>query len=141
MQVADLLELADIVGHRQLNHITGQFALIQFADVDTLVMSALRAEGQTKDFHFTANTLRAISVFRYLHRDFKVSAWQFATMLGALPVYSVGQALPALDTVLGAQAANGNDSNQTRVIFDDAEFDLDTDAGQTRPRWRKCATH
>ncbi|UFI42891.1 Tc toxin subunit A-related protein [Pseudomonas savastanoi] len=109
-----------------LQHFLG----MPFADVDTLVMSALRAEGQTKDFHFTANTLRAISVFRYLHRDFKVSAWQFATMLGALPVYSVGQALPALDTVLGAQAANGNDSNQTRVIFDDAEFDLDTDAGQ-----------
>ncbi|WP_257112383.1 Tc toxin subunit A [Pseudomonas ficuserectae] len=109
-----------------LQHFLG----LPFADVDTLVMSALRAEGQTKDFHFTANTLRAISVFRYLHRDFKVSAWQFATMLGALPVYSVGQALPALDTVLGAQAANGNDSNQTRVIFDDAEFDLDTDAGQ-----------
>ncbi|RMV78253.1 Insecticidal toxin complex protein [Pseudomonas caricapapayae] len=109
-----------------LQHFLG----LPFADVDTLVMSALRAEGQTKDFHFTANTLRAISVFRYLHRDFKLSAWQFAAMLGALPAYSVGQALPVLDTVLGAQAANGNDSDQTRLIFDDAEFDLDTDAGQ-----------
>ncbi|WP_024681504.1 Tc toxin subunit A [Pseudomonas syringae] len=109
-----------------LQHFLG----LPFADVDTLVMSALRAEGQTSAFHFTANTLRAIGVFRYLHREFKVSAWQFATMLGALPVYSVGEALPALDTVLGAQAANGNDSGQTRLIFDDTEFDLDTDAGQ-----------
>ncbi|WP_017708281.1 neuraminidase-like domain-containing protein [Pseudomonas syringae] len=109
-----------------LQHFLG----LPFADVDTLVMSALRAEGQTSAFHFTVNTLRAIGVFRYLHREFKVSAWQFAAMLGVLPVYSVGQALPALDTVLGAQAANGNDSGQTRLIFDDTEFDLDTDAGQ-----------
>ncbi|WP_024679238.1 Tc toxin subunit A [Pseudomonas syringae] len=109
-----------------LQHFLG----LPFADVDTLVMSALRAEGQTSAFHFTANTLRAIGVFRYLHREFKVSAWQFAAMLGALPVYSVGEALPALDTVLGAQAANGNDSGQIRLIFDDTEFDLDTDAGQ-----------
>ncbi|WP_439856804.1 Tc toxin subunit A [Pseudomonas syringae] len=106
------------------------FLNLPFADVDTLVMSALRAEGQTKDFHFTANTLRAIGVFRYLHREFKVTTGQFATLLGALPVYSVGQSVPILDTLLGAQAANGNDSSQTRLIFDDAEFDLDTDAGQ-----------
>ncbi|EKG38138.1 Tc toxin subunit A-related protein [Pseudomonas syringae] len=106
------------------------FLNLPFADVDTLVMSALRAEGQTKDFHFTANTLRAVGVFRYLHREFKVTTGQFATLLGALPVYSVGQSVPILDTLLGAQAANGNDSSQTRLIFDDAEFDLDTDAGQ-----------
>ncbi|KPW71015.1 Insecticidal toxin complex protein [Pseudomonas syringae pv. coriandricola] len=108
-----------------LQHFLG----LPFADVDTLVMSALRAEGQTSAFHFTGNTLRAIGVFRYLHREFKVTAGQFATLLGALPVYSVGQSVPVLDTLLGAQAANGNDSSQTRLIFDDAEFDLDTDAG------------
>ncbi|KFF82393.1 Tc toxin subunit A-related protein [Pseudomonas syringae] len=106
------------------------FLNLPFADVDTLVMSALRAEGQTKDFRFTANTLRAIGAFRYLHREFKVTAGQFAALLGALPVYSVGQSVPVLDTLLGAQAASGNDISQTRLIFDDAEFDLDTDAGQ-----------
>nr|WP_269815892.1 neuraminidase-like domain-containing protein [Pseudomonas viridiflava] len=102
---------------------------LPYAEVDLLIMSALRAEGQASDFHFTRNTLRVIGVFRYLHASFNVTTEQFAALLGDLPVYTTGEPLPFLDRVLSGNLSDSGCEAGARLVLDNGEFDPDSEAG------------
>lgn len=98
---------------------------LPFADVDVLLMSALRAEGQTKDFHITANTLRALGVFLYLKESYSVTAEQFAALIHEISPHAVGDRVPFLDRVLDGPGASQLANIDDRLILDDSEFDPD----------------
>ncbi|WP_341964447.1 neuraminidase-like domain-containing protein [Pseudomonas sp. RC10] len=97
---------------------------LSFAQTDLLVMSALRAEGQTKDFHLTANTLRAIGVFRYLNEVHEVTAEQFAALIHEVSPYAVSGKVPLLDRVLDGPGAGALANTEDGLIIDDGEFEL-----------------
>ncbi|MDH0747332.1 Tc toxin subunit A [Pseudomonas sp. GD03842] len=98
---------------------------LSFSDTDLLVMSALRAEGQTKDFHLTANTVRAIGVFRYYNEKYAVTAEQFAALIHEVTPYAVGDQTPFLDRVLDGPSAGDLAKIDSPLNLDGSEFDLD----------------
>lgn len=97
---------------------------IPFAQVDLLVMAALRAEGQTKDFHFTQNTLRALGVFCYMRDEYRVTAEQFAALINGLTPYAVGEETPFLDRVLDGPGAGQMADTSDWLKLDGREFDI-----------------
>jgi len=97
---------------------------IPFAQVDLLVMAALRAEGQTEDFHFTQNTLRALGVFCYMRDEYKVTAQQFAALINGLTPYAVGEETPFLDRVLDGPGAGQMADTADWLTLDGREFDI-----------------
>lgn len=97
---------------------------IPFAEVDLLVMAALRAEGQTEDFHFTQNTLRALGVFCYMRDEYKVTAQQFAALINGLTPYAVGEETPFLDRVLDGPGAGQMADTADWPKLDGREFDI-----------------
>jgi hypothetical protein len=97
---------------------------IPFAQVDLLVMAALRAEGQTQDFHFTQNTLRALGVFSYMRDEYKVTPEQFAALINGLTPYAVGEETPFLDRVLDGPGAGQLADVATWLTLDGREFEI-----------------
>ncbi|WP_455913645.1 Tc toxin subunit A-related protein [Pseudomonas syringae] len=97
---------------------------IPFAQVDLLVMAALRAEGQTEDFQFTQNTLRALGVFCYMRDEYKVTAQQFAALINGLTPYAVGEETPFLDRILDGPGAGQMADTGDWLTLDGREFDI-----------------
>jgi hypothetical protein len=95
---------------------------LPFADVDLLVVSALRAEGQTKNYRITANTLRALGVFRYFNFQYDTNAEQFAALLCDVSPYAVGEATPFLDQLLDR---TGESDTVSALVLDGAQFNPD----------------
>ncbi|MCU7281226.1 neuraminidase-like domain-containing protein [Pseudomonas peradeniyensis] len=116
----------------QMIHLQRELAL-PFAEVDLLLISILRAQGQTTNWHFTPCTLRALSVFRYLNEAYGVSAEQFAALVLEVSPYSVGERLPMLDRVLDGPGTSQIDKVETTLVLDDREFDP-TDGGDGQRR-------
>ncbi|WP_296254973.1 MULTISPECIES: neuraminidase-like domain-containing protein [unclassified Pseudomonas] len=96
---------------------------LSFAETDLLLMSALRAEGQTKDFHITANTLRAIGVFRFFNEAYDVKVEQFAALIHEVSPYAVGDKVPLLDRVLDGPGSGQLAEIDDRLSIDDGTFD------------------
>ncbi|TDV59423.1 Tc toxin subunit A [Pseudomonas sp. LP_7_YM] len=96
---------------------------LSFAETDLLLMSALRAEGQTKDFHITANTLRAIGVFRFFNEAYDVKVEQFAALIHEVSPYAVGDKVPLLDRVLDGPGSGQLAEIDDRLNIDDGTFD------------------
>ncbi|PYC27036.1 Tc toxin subunit A-related protein [Pseudomonas mosselii] len=103
----------------QMIHLQRALAL-PFADVDLLLMSILRAEGQIGNWHLTPATLRALGVFQYLKDTYDVSAEQFAALVLEVSAYSVGERTPMLDRVLDGQ---GTTQGQRSLVIDGRAFD------------------
>jgi len=96
---------------------------LSFAQTDLVLMSALRAEGQTKDFQITEDTLRTLGVFRYLNESYEVSAEQFAALIYQVSPYAVGDDVPFLDRVLDGPGAGELADIDESLIIDGEEFD------------------
>lgn len=96
---------------------------LPFAEVDLLLMAALRAEGQTQNFRITENTLRALGVFRYFNESYGVTAEQFAALIHEVSPYAVGDQVPFLDRVLDGPGAGQLADVDDRLVIDDREFD------------------
>jgi hypothetical protein len=97
---------------------------LPFADVDLLVMSALRAEGQTEDFHLTENTLRALGVFIYLKDTYGVSAEQFSALIANITPFGAGEGVPFLDRILDGPGAGQAATVGQQWVLDDSALDL-----------------
>ena len=91
---------------------------LPFAEVDHLLVSILRAEGQLENWHFTPATLRALGVFRYLNEAYGISAEQFAALLYEVNPYGGGEQVPMLDRVLDGPGAGRNDAPNTLILDD-----------------------
>lgn len=100
---------------------------LPFAEVDLLIMAALRAEGQTKDFHLTENTLRALGVFCHMHSEYDVTAEQFAALIDGITPYTVGERSPFLDRVLDGPGAGQLANIGDQLVLDGRAFDPNTD--------------
>jgi hypothetical protein len=96
---------------------------LPFEDVDLLLMSAMRAEGQTKNFKITENTLRALGVFRFLSEIHGLTAPQFAALIHEVSPYAAAGRVSFLDRVLGASAVEKRASVGGELIIDGREFD------------------
>jgi hypothetical protein len=96
---------------------------LSFAETDLLLMSALRAEGQTDNFHITANTLRAIGVFRFFNEAYGINVEQFAALIHEVSPYAVGDRVPFLDRVLDGPGSGQVAEIDDRLSIDNGTFD------------------
>lgn len=97
---------------------------LSFAETDLLLMSALRAEGQTKDFEITPNTLRALGVFRYFKEVYRVTAEQFSALIYQVSPYALDGEIPFLDRVLDGPGTDNLSGVAAGLTIDDCSFDL-----------------
>ncbi|SDL58807.1 virulence plasmid A protein [Pseudomonas libanensis] len=73
---------------------------LPFAQLDTLLVSAMRCEGASNPtLHITHNTLRALGVFCYLNKRYSVQAEEFAAWLHQMPVHASGVRVSLFDQV------------------------------------------
>ncbi|WP_448650296.1 Tc toxin subunit A [Pseudomonas fluorescens] len=73
---------------------------LPFAQLDTLIVSAMRCEGnKNSELRITHNTLRALGVFCYLSKRYKLQAEEFAAWLHQLPVHASGERVSLFDQV------------------------------------------
>ena len=102
---------------------------LPYSEVDLLVMAALRAEGQTKDFTITENTLRALGVFKHLRNEYQITAEQFAALIDEVTPYAVGETEPFLNRVLDGPGAGTLAEIDTPLVLDARVFELPTTTG------------
>ncbi|MFK3773671.1 neuraminidase-like domain-containing protein [Pseudomonas sp. NPDC089406] len=95
---------------------------LPFNDVDLLLTSILRAEGQLENWHLTPRTLSAFGVFRYLNEAYGISAEQFAALVCEVNPYAIDKQVPMLDRVLDGPGAGQLDPLDL-LILDDRAFD------------------
>ncbi|WP_193217457.1 neuraminidase-like domain-containing protein [Pseudomonas putida] len=93
------------------------------AQTDTLVMAALRAEGQTGNYQLTDKTLRALGLFRHLQQKYKVSAEQYAALIDALSPYGIGRQASFYDQLFAAGHDEDGQTAQPTLKLDDKAFD------------------
>ncbi|NWB89620.1 Tc toxin subunit A [Pseudomonas agarici] len=78
---------------------------IPFAELDTLIVAAVRAEGEANlTLELNANTLRTLGVFRYFNRKSAIGAEEFAAFLHHICPYTSGDELPLFDRVFNSPA-------------------------------------
>lgn len=92
-------------------------------ETDALAMAALRAEGQTKDYHLTANTLRALGLFRHLQGKYKVSPWQYAALIDQICPYATGRQVAFYDKLFAPSSDDDSTPAVPALGLDDSEFD------------------
>ncbi|MFK0092848.1 neuraminidase-like domain-containing protein [Pseudomonas sp. NPDC090592] len=105
----------------QMIHLQRALAL-PFKDVDLLLTSILRAEGQFGNWHLSPSTIRAMGVFRYLNEAYGINAEQFAALVCEINPFAVGEQAPMLDRVLDGPGAGQLDTPNP-LILDDRVFD------------------
>ncbi|WP_054892368.1 neuraminidase-like domain-containing protein, partial [Pseudomonas sp. NBRC 111143] len=93
------------------------------AQTDTLVMAALRAEGQTSNYQLTDKTLRALGLFRHLQQKYNVSAEQYAALIDALSPYAIGRQASFYDQLFAAGHDEDGQPAQHSLKLDDKAFD------------------
>ncbi|MDO4235053.1 Tc toxin subunit A [Pseudomonas sp.] len=73
---------------------------LPFAQLDTLLVSAMRCEGTSnRALLITHNTLRALGVFCHLNKRYNLQAEEFAAWLHQLPVHASGERVSLFDQV------------------------------------------
>lgn len=110
---------------------------IPFARLDTLICSAIRAEGESNlGMELNANTLRALGVYRYLNQRYSIEPEEFAALLHDLSPYASGKdAVPLFDQVF-----NHVQLFDTPLILDQTPIDLTTlDAATQKTLLQLCA--
>ncbi|QOY69956.1 Tc toxin subunit A [Pseudomonas sp. OST1909] len=92
---------------------------LPFAQLDTLIVSAMRCEGhRNSTLQITHNTLRALGVFCYLSKRYTLQAEEFAALLHQLPVHASGDRMSLFDQVF-----NRTGSALPPLYLDSATFD------------------
>lgn len=92
---------------------------LPFAQLDTLIVSAMRCEGNRNNtLLITHNTLRALGVFCYLSKRYTLQAEEFAAWLHQLPVHASGDRVSLFDQVF-----NRTGSALPPLYLDSARFD------------------
>ncbi|MGX1084701.1 Tc toxin subunit A [Pseudomonas sp. AP3_22 TE3818] len=96
---------------------------IPFAKLDTLIISAIRAEGEANlGMELNENTLRALGVFRHLNQRHGIDPQEFAALLHDLTPYASGKdEVPLFDQVF-----NRVQLFDTPLILDQTALDLDS---------------
>ncbi|VVP67200.1 hypothetical protein PS914_00496 [Pseudomonas fluorescens] len=110
---------------------------IPFAKLDTLIICAIRAEGEANlGMELNQNTLRALGVYRHLNRRHGIDAQEFAALMHDLTPYASGKdEVPLFDQVF-----NRVQLFDTPLILDQTPIDLAaTDAATQKTLLQLCA--
>ena len=110
---------------------------IPFAHLDTLIISAIRAEGEANlGMELNENTLRALGVYRYLNHHYSIEPEQFAALMHDLSPYASGKdQVPLFDQVF-----NRVQLFDTPLILDQSVIDLTSgDAATLKTVLQLCA--
>lgn len=110
---------------------------IPFARLDTLIISAIRAEGEANlGMELNENTLRALGVYRYLSQRYSIEPEEFAALMHDLSPYASGKdAVPMFDQVF-----NRVQLFDTPLILDQTPIDLAApDAATQKTLLQVCA--
>jgi hypothetical protein len=92
---------------------------IPFAELDTLIVAAMRAEGDANlEMALNDNTLRTLGVFRHLNQRYGIKAEEFAAFLHHLSPYADTDRTPLFDEVFNSPALF-----DTPLILDQTPFD------------------
>lgn len=120
------LTLERLDGIRKIAHLQQALGL-PFAQLDWLLVAAMRAEGQSKNFVLTQNTLRTLGVFGHLRREYRVTADQFAALLGYPCPYANRGDQSFLDELLKTRGA-ASPVTQPILLLDGEAFEPDDEA-------------
>ncbi|MFZ3279934.1 Tc toxin subunit A [Pseudomonas sp.] len=110
---------------------------IPFAQLDTLILSAMRAEGESNlGMELNENTLRALGVYRHLNQRYGIAPEEFAALMHNLTPYASGKdELPLFDQVF-----NRVQLFDTPLILDQTAISLTaTDAATQKTLLQWCA--
>jgi hypothetical protein len=92
---------------------------IPFAELDTLIVAAMRAEGEANlEMALNDNTLRTLGVFRHLSQRYSIKAEEFAAFLYYLTPYANADRTPLFDAVFNSPALF-----DTPLILDQTPFE------------------
>ena len=101
---------------------------IPFAQLDTLVVSAMRSEGVNNlTLDFNRNTLRVLGVYRYLSQRYKIGPEEFAAFMHDISPYATGDRMPLLDEVF-----NKFSLFDTSLLLDQQPFSIDNPDANSR---------
>ncbi|KII31455.1 Tc toxin subunit A [Pseudomonas fluorescens] len=110
---------------------------IPFTKLDTLIISAIRAEGEANlGLELNENTLRALGVYRYLNQRYSIEPEEFAALMHDISPYASGKdEVPLFDRVF-----NRVQLFDTPLILDQTPIDLTTpDAATQKTLLQLCA--
>ncbi|WP_053155004.1 Tc toxin subunit A [Pseudomonas sp. P1.8] len=110
---------------------------IPFARLDTLIISAIRAEGEENlGMDINENTLRALGVYRYLNHHHGIDALEFAALMHDVSPFATGKSeVPLFDQVF-----NRVKLFDTPLVLDQTALDFDgTDAVNQKTILQLCA--
>lgn len=95
---------------------------LPFGELDQIIEAALVAEhgDAGRGEAIGENTLRALGLFRRLRRDYKVSAEDFAALLGGVAVYGRGAERPQFDQIFNDPTLFGEP-----LVLDDSTFNIE----------------
>ncbi|MDQ0011482.1 hypothetical protein J2T07_003692 [Luteibacter jiangsuensis] len=100
---------------------------LSFSDIDILVTTALRAEGQSKGLHLTDTTLRALGLFQHLREKYSVTASQFASFIGDIPSSASGRERAFYDTLFNPSGIEPRSDSESVFTIDGTTFDPASD--------------
>ncbi|WP_081015410.1 MULTISPECIES: Tc toxin subunit A [Pseudomonas] len=109
---------------------------IPFAELDTLVVSAIRGCGENNlDMALNGDVMRVLGLFRYFSSHYQITAEEFAAFFHHLPPYATGDRTPLFDQVF-----NSPSLFDTPFVLDQQAFDLTSaDPADQKTAYQLCA--
>ncbi|KAB0521309.1 Tc toxin subunit A [Pseudomonas extremorientalis] len=92
---------------------------IAYAELDTLVISAMRSE-KNLTLDPNLNTLRALGVFRHLHQHYSIESEEFAALMHDITPFTTGKGIPLFDRIFNFPVLFGRP-----FILDQGSFTVD----------------
>lgn len=101
------------------------------AEADAVVMAAIWAEepDDTANHTITANTLRALGLFRHLQQKYSISAYQYAAFIGEISVYGANGDRPFYNQLFAPQTTDEDSPAAPVLKLDGREFDPQATSG------------
>ena len=98
---------------------------IPFAELDTLIVSAMRAEGDANPaLQPNQNTLRTLGAYRYFNRHYGIGAEEFAAFIHDITPFASGDTLPLFDRVFNSPVLFGAPLQLDQTAFTQDPSDM-----------------
>ncbi|MDY1049433.1 Tc toxin subunit A [Pseudomonas coleopterorum] len=98
---------------------------IPFAELDILIVSAMRAEGNANPgLQLNQNTLRTLGAYRYFSRNFGIGAEEFAAFLHDITPFASGDKASLFDRVFNSPVLFGAPLRLDRTTFTQTTSDM-----------------
>ncbi|SCW80275.1 MULTISPECIES: Tc toxin subunit A [unclassified Pseudomonas] len=109
---------------------------IPFAELDTLVVSAIRGCGENNlEVALNGDVMRVLGLFRYFSSHYQITAEEFAAFFHHLSPYATGARTPLFDQVF-----NSPSLFDTPFVLDQQAFDLaSADLADQKTAYQLCA--